>query len=348
MGSMKEYIRVLIVDDALFMRKAITEILQGDPVLKVVGTARDGLEGLEKIKELRPDVITLDIDMPRMDGLATIRHIMVESPVPVVVLSSLFSDGAVTFEALRLGIVDFIPKPSGTILEDIDRSRRQIIDRVKIASSLNIHNIRRARLESAQNDENLSAQCGVTRLENLIALGTSLSGPNTVIRLLSKLPPTLPAAVIVIQEISPQILPAFASKFQEYVPWEIKMAKNGQIVEQGTCYISSNEHSLRVVCDEDDQKSICLGEKIENPLDLLFISTAEAFKKNAVGVLLTGIGDDGADGFRVIQEKMGITIAQDTKCCVYPNLTQNAIDKGNVSMIVNETQLPAAIASAIS
>jgi two-component system chemotaxis response regulator CheB len=114
-------IKVLIVDDASFMRKAILNMLKVDPQIEVVGTASNGQEGLDKIRELKPDVVTLDIDMPIMDGITSIRHIMIKSPVPVVVLSSMFSDGAITFDALRLGVVDFIPKPSGAVSTDIDR-----------------------------------------------------------------------------------------------------------------------------------------------------------------------------------------------------------------------------------
>ncbi|MBI5896177.1 MAG: response regulator, partial [Desulfobacterales bacterium] len=227
---MDEPIKVLIVDDALFMRKAISEILQSDNRLNVVGTARDGLDGLEKIKALNPHVVTLDIDMPRMDGLAAVRHLMIESPVPVVVLSSLFSDGAVTFEALRLGVVDFVPKPSGGISEDMDKSRRQIIDRVKIASSVNFENIRRVRMLVGDPKENLALRHGQNSLQYLITLGTSLSGPNTVIRLLTRLSPTLPAAMVVVQEIAPQILPAFVKKFNEHVPWFVEGARDGMIL----------------------------------------------------------------------------------------------------------------------
>jgi len=345
---MDEPIKVLIVDDALFMRKAITEILQSDQSLNVVGTARDGLDGLEKIKTLHPHVVTLDIDMPRMDGLAAIRHIMIESPVPVVVLSSLFSDGAVTFEALRLGVVDFVPKPSGGISEDMDKSRRKIIDRVKIASSVNFDNIRRVRMIDGATDENLSVRKGLHPLEYLVTLGTSLSGPNTVIRLLTRLSPTLPAAMVVVQEIAPQILPAFVKKFDEHVPWTIEVAEDGQILEQGVCYICSNEKTMYIDRNESDQPCIHLENAADQPLNALFRSAAEVFKRNTIGVLLTGVGDDGADGFARIRELGGSTIAQDSQCCVYPNLTQHAIEKGTVSKIVDETQLPDAIAASIA
>lgn len=345
---MDEPIKVLVVDDALFMRKAISEILQSDNHLNVVGTARDGLDGLEKIKALNPHVVTLDIDMPRMDGLAAVRHLMIESPVPVVVLSSLFSDGAVTFEALRLGVVDFVPKPSGGISEDMDKSRRQIIDRVKIASSVNFENIRRVRMLLGDSQENSAPRQGQNALQYLITLGTSLSGPNTVIRLLTRLSPALPAAMVVVQEIAPQILPAFAKKFDEHVPWFVKVAQNGSILEQGVCYICSNTQSLSIERNENDQPCIRLDKAVEQPLNKLFTSAAQVFRQNTIGVLLTGVGDDGADGFARIRDYNGNTIAQDTHCCVYPNLTQNAIEKGTVRKVVTESQLPGAIEASMA
>jgi two-component system, chemotaxis family, protein-glutamate methylesterase/glutaminase len=346
---MDDPIKVLVVDDALFMRKAISEILQSDKSLSVVGTARDGLDGLEKIRQLQPDVVTLDIDMPRMDGLAAVRHIMIESPVPVVVLSSLFSDGVVTFEALRLGVLDFVPKPSGGISEDMDKSRRRIIDRVKIAgSNVNFENIRRVRIQTGDPNVNLSIKYGFHPLEYLVTLGTSLSGPNTVIRLLTRLSPVLPAAMVVVQEIAPQILPSFVKIFNAHVPWSVMAAQDGQILEQGVCYVCSNTHAVRIERNENDQPCIRLGEKVADPLNELFISAAEVFRNKTIGVLLTGIGDDGADGFARIREHQGKTIAQKCDCCVYPNLTHNAIAKGTVSTIVDETKLPGAIAAAMS
>ena len=341
---MQEPIKVLVVDDALFMRKAISEILQSDGGLDVVGTARDGLDGLEKIKSLAPHVVTLDIDMPRMDGLEAIRHIMIESPVPVVVLSSLFSDGAVTFEALRLGVVDFVPKPSGGMSDDMDKARRQIIDRVKIASGVNFDNIRRVRMQTDIADKVPATPVTEPRPpEHLIALGTSLTGPNTVIRLLTRLAPTIPAAVVVVQEIAPQILPAFAKQFDQHVPWSIEPARDGQVLSQGVCYIGSNQNALRIALNDQGQPCIRLGESRDRPLDQFFSSVADIFVQNSVGVLLTGIGDDGAVGFARIREQGGQTIAQDARCCVYPNLTAHAIAQGAVSTIVDEIQLPGAI-----
>lgn len=342
---MQEEIKVLVVDDAAFMRRAIVDVLASDAQLNIVGTARNGQEGLEQISALKPDVVTLDIDMPIMDGLTSIRHIMIESPVPIVVLSSLFSDGAITFDALRLGVVDFIPKPSGAVSTDIDQSQQQLIDRIKLASAVNLDNIRRVRLNRWNREAHFSDLYGFHPLEYLLTLGTTLSGPNTVIRMLANLPPTLPAAIVAVQEISPQIIGAFVKQFDASVPWRIREAQDGMAIEQGTCYISSYQKAVRIQTGTDGIPCLQVGEAADEPLNLLFGSAAEIFQQNTVGVLLTGIGNDGAEGFGQIRELAGVTLAQDTQCCVYPNLTHNAIRHGTVDIVLDEIELPQAISA---
>ena len=155
-------------------------------------------------------------------------------------------------------------------------------------------------------------------------------------------------AMVVVQEIAPQILPAFVKKFNEHVPWTIEVAEDGRILEQGVCYVCSNEKTMSIDRNESDQPCIRLEDAADQPLNALFRSAAEVFKNNTVGVLLTGVGDDGADGFARIRELGGSTIAQDSQCCVYPNLTQHAIERGTVSKIVDETQLPDAIVASIA
>jgi len=336
---MEDKLKVLVVDDATFMLKAIQEILETDPSIEVVGTARNGEEGLQKIKELKPDVVTLDIDMPIMDGIRAIRHIMIESPRPIVVLSSLFNDGSVTFEALRLGVVDFIPKPSGAISKDIDSGRKEIIDRVKIATAVNMENIRRVRLSEWNSAEGLSERYRFQSLDYLLVMGTTLSGPNTFIRVLSNLPSTLPASVVVVQEISPKILPAFARKFDEFVPWKISVAEDNLRLEQGTCYVCSNEHILQFDNDANGEIRLRVNGGGERPLNALFASAADVFRQHTIGVLLTGVGDDGAEGFSRIRERSGITIAQSTETCVYPNLTHNVISNGLVDVVAEENKM---------
>ncbi|KAB2932305.1 MAG: response regulator [Candidatus Contendobacter sp.] len=342
---MVEKIKVLVVDDAAFMVKAVSELLESDPGIKIVGNARNGLEGLEKIKALRPDVITLDMDMPVMDGVTTIRHIMIEAPVPVVVLSSLFSDGSITFEALRLGVVDFLPKPSGAISHDIHRAKQQLIDRVKLAAVVNLQNIRRVRLSRWDHRERLTERYGFQSLDYLLAIGTTLGGPNTSLRLFSSLSPKLPAAAVIVQEISPKILPAFVKKFDEYVPWKVEAARDGAILEQGVCYISSYENTITFRVNSNREICLRVDAASDKPLDALFASAAEIFEHHAIGLLLTGIGDDGTEGFAGIKKKSGVTIAQEVETCVYPNLIQCAIERGVVDLVVNENELPATIAA---
>ncbi|MDG4550857.1 MAG: chemotaxis protein CheB [Candidatus Contendobacter sp.] len=342
---MVEKIKVLVVDDAAFMVKAVSELLESDPGIKIVGNARNGLEGLEKIKALHPDVVTLDMDMPVMDGVTTIRHIMIEAPVPVVVLSSLFSDGGITFEALRLGVVDFLPKPSGAISHDIHRAKQQLIDRVKLAAVVSLQNIRRVKLSRWDSRELLAERYRFQSLDYLLAIGTTLGGPNTSLRLMSSLSPRLPAAAVIVQEISPKILPAFVKKFDEYVPWKVEVARDGTVLEQGVCYVSSYENTITFQVNSNREICLRVDEASDKPLDALFASAANIFERHAIGLLLTGIGNDGTDGFAQIKRKAGATIAQEVETCVYPNLIQCAIERGVVDRVVSENQLPATIAA---
>jgi two-component system chemotaxis response regulator CheB len=186
---------------------------------------------------------------------------------------------------------------------------------------------------------------GYQPLDYLLALGTTLSGPNTVIRLLANLPPALPAAVVVVVEMSPKILSAFVKRFDMLVPWEICEARDGMQLKQGVCYISSCQNSVRIQTRPDG--TICLNktEHEGEPLNQLFASAADVFQQNTIGILLTGIGTDGADGFAHIQKLSGVTMAQDTQTCVYPNLTDNAIKQGTVNKVLDESKLPQAIIS---
>lgn len=336
----EQKIRVLVVDDAAFMVKAVSEMLASDPQIEIVGVARNGQEALEKISELHPHVLTLDVDMPIMDGLKTVRHLMIESPVPVVMLSSLFADGSITFEALRLGVVDFLPKPSGAISQDIHQAKQKIIDRVKIAASVKIHNIHRVRLAPFDAKEKLEDRYSYQTLDYLVAIGTSLGGPNTVIRLLLQLSPRLPTAILVVQEISPKIIESFVRRLDEFVPWKVEVARHGTVIEQGICYIASNETTLTLYINE--AREACLQVepgKSAQPLNALFTSAAAVFEGHTIGVLLTGIGDDGAEGFRAIRDQAGTTIVQASDTCVYPNLAEHAIERGVVDHIVEERDL---------
>lgn len=339
-------IKVLVVDDASFMIKAVSDILNSDPNIEVVGSAKNGLQALEKIKELTPDVITLDVDMPIMDGLRAVRHIMLECPVPIVMLSSLFNNGAITFEVLRLGVVDFLPKPSGAISQNIHTAKQQIIDRIKTAVSVNIHNIHRVRVQLVDEAHKL-ASYGFQPLEYLLLIGTNLGGPSTSIGIFSQLSPKLGTVAIIVQEISPKMLSAFVKEFNRYALWTICEATDGAVLEAGVCYVASNEYTLSIEVNQEAEAVIKINPYADKPLNKLFSSAAQIFGARTIGVLLTGIGDDGSDGFKKIKEREGVTIAQQSNTCVYPNLTECAIERGLVDKVLIDKYLSSGIEASI-
>lgn len=340
---MEEKIKVLVVDDANVMRRAVVDILSSDPMIQVIDTAENGLVGLEKAQRLQPDVITLDMDMPVMNGISAIRHIMIKCQIPIVVLSSLFTDGAITFEALRLGVVDFVPKPSGAVSRDLNRGKEKIIARVKLAAAVKVGNIRRTKLPAFPINNKTGGDRENSSPESVVVIGTNLCGPNTVIRMIANLAPTLRTGIVVIQEISPQILSAFAEQFNKFVPWEVHALQQDTIIQSGVCYIGSTETSLSFAPSINGKPLVLVGEAVDKPIDLLFSSAAEAFHGPVVGVLLGGIGDDGARGLATIKRHGGTTLVQDTHYCVFPNLTENAIRCGVADKIVKDRELPAAI-----
>jgi two-component system chemotaxis response regulator CheB len=344
---MDNKIKVLIVDDATFMVKALRDILDSDHEIEVVGSARNGKDAVEKIKKLRPDVITLDVDMPVMDGIQAVRHIMIECPVPIVMLSSLFAHGDITFEALRLGVVDFLPKPSGAISTDIHTQRAELVDRVKLAASIKLHNVQRVKLKKVNSRENITSRYQYQSLDYLITIGTTLGGPGSIIRLLSSLPQDVPAAIIATQDIEPKIIPEFVNEFDQYSSWKIEAATSQTVLQQGVCYICSTRVPMRVAENEHNEPILLPDESAGSPLNTLFTSAADVFENHTVGVLMTGHGDDGKEGFSAIQQHHGLTLAQETKTCVYPNLTQCAIESGVVDKIVSVADLSSQLTDAV-
>lgn len=344
---MDNKIKVLIVDDASFMVKALRDILDSDHDIEVVGSARNGKDAVEKIKKLHPDVITLDVDMPVMDGIQAIRHIMIECPVPIVMLSSLFAHGDITFEALRLGVVDFLPKPSGAISTDIHTQRAELVERVKLAASIKLHNVQRVRIKRFDTREDLTSRYQYQSLDYLITIGTTLGGPGSIIRLLSSLPHDVPAAIIATQDIEPKILPEFVNEFDQHSSWKIEVGTRPTVLQQGVCYICSTRLPMQVAMNTQGEPVLQPATVVAAPLNALFSSAAQVFEDHAIGVLMTGHGNDGREGFAAIQQHGGLTLAQETQTCVYPNLTQCAIESGVVDKVVAVSDLSAQLVDAV-
>jgi two-component system chemotaxis response regulator CheB len=219
-----------------------------------------------------------------------------------------------------------------------------LLDRVKMASAVNMHNIRRVQLLSGPNETAGTAR-GHASLDYLVTLGTTLGGPNTVIRLISKLPPDLPAAVVVVQEIAPKVIDAFVQKFNEQVSWNVTVGLEGDVLKAGTCYLSPLGAGIEIGTNAEGLPCLVAKGPTDEPLNALFTSAANVFHQNTVGILLTGTGSDGASGLAQIQNASGVSMAQAVDTCVCPNLTDNAISLGVADVILEEPQLPEAITS---
>ncbi len=340
-------VRTLIVDDTSVIQKALGKIFYRDKNIEVVGYARNGIECLEKIEKYKPDVITLDIEMPVMDGLTTVKHIMIEKPTPTVIVSSMTHTGYITFEALRLGVVDFIPKPGGADSLDMEAQEKTLRERVKIGAGIRIKNVRRVRFEKQSVPYGKTLKNGSPK--KIIGIGTSLGGPNTIIRIISSLRPDFEGAVLAMQDIAPEILPSFCSYFNEIAPVNVLPAKDGLPLKKGTCYMVSNRYNLNIKRDQKTGKSLMeLKKSITRPMDAMFKSLARSFGEDSMGILLTGIGKDGPEGLKHILEAGGKTIGQEEECCVFPNLVANAIEYGSIDMVLADDRIPEAIQKWIS
>jgi len=330
-------VRTLVVDDAPLMRRAIPEILNKYPEIEVVGTAANGQECLAKILELSPHVVTLDIDMPVMNGITTIKNIMVRHQIPIVIISSMIQDGYFAFEALRLGVVDFVPKPSGASSADIVHEEELICKRVRAASEMHVQCVRRVRLRKKPTMPSTSQSSTPSAV---VAVGTTLAGPNTIMHILSHLEDHFSGAIVCLQEIHPKILASFSSRFSEITALEVVPVISTCPLRPGTVYMASTSTGVRIEALPGDPSEFVLQlAEADSPIDKLFQSAAVHFGENSCGVLLSGVGTDGAEGLRKIKEHGGLTLAQQQDCCVYPNLVQHAVEQEVVDNVLPESAI---------
>ncbi len=323
---MQTIIRVLVVDDSAAMRQLLTEILSSDPLITVVGTAADAYIARDKIKSLNPDVLTLDVEMPRMDGLAFLRNLMRLRPMPVVMCSSLTQAGAdVALDALALGAIDIVAKPVLDVMQGIREAGQEIIAKVKMAASARVRSLFDA--PHSRTDERHSARIvqpkksapAFTMSNHIIAMGASTGGTEAIKEVLTRLPGQLPAIVIA-QHIPKAFSGAFAARMNSISPLSVCEARDGQRILASHVYIAPGNQHLRVVrsgayyqCRLDDG---ALVNRHRPSVDVLFRSVAECAGDRSLGVILTGMGRDGAQGLKAMREAGASTIAQDENSSV--------------------------------
>ena len=328
-------IKVLIVDDSAVVRQAITDILSSDPSIEVIGAARDPYLAVERMKEVVPDVITLDVEMPRMDGITFLQKIMSQHPLPVVMVSSLTENGSeTTFKALEYGAVDIIQKPRLGVKQFLEESKIIICDAVKAAArahmkkpvSTPLHVPPKLTADAVMPKQTSKAMVQTT--ERVVVVGASTGGTEALKIFLEALPADAPGMVIV-QHMPEHFTRAFANRLDGICRVSVKEAENDDTVIRGRVLIApGNRHTLlkrsgaRYCVEVKDGPLVC---RHRPSVDVLFRSTARYAGKNAIGVIMTGMGDDGARGMLEMKEQGAYTIAQDESSCVVFGMPKEAI-----------------------
>ncbi|MCA1073676.1 chemotaxis response regulator protein-glutamate methylesterase [Clostridium bowmanii] len=356
---MQDRIKVLIVDDSALMRRALKEIIMTDSSLEVVGTARDGQDAIEKVHELNPDVITMDINMPVMDGLTSMQYIQSDYPqMPVLMVSSLTEEGAMTtFEALELGAFDYVAKPSGTVSSNIHIVGREIIEKIKLAyKSVNKKSIRdRVQRRSSVTptkryaDVKKSEYRKDTKLSKVVVIGISTGGPGTLMEVLPLLPEDLKAAVIIIQHMPPSFTSSFAKRLDGACRIPIKEAEPGDVLQNGRGYLAPGGYQLVIRGDGGTLRLPSTPKTIFMPsVNVTMESVLESYGgKNVIGVLMTGMGDDGADAMVKIRRAGGFTIAEDESTAVVFGMPREAIERGGAEIVLPSYKIADAIIKAV-
>jgi two-component system chemotaxis response regulator CheB len=334
---MSERVRVLVVDDSALMRKLIPAILARDPSIEVVGTAMDGAFALKKIEELRPDVVTLDLEMPRMDGMETLRLIMQRAPLPVILFSTHSKEGAYsTFKALALGAIDFVAKPKDAAAGHLDVIADQLIEKIKAAKRAG--RSKPAAPVIADVPPPKKASRAALPPSRIIAIGISTGGPNALQFLLSHIPAEFPASIVVVQHMPEGFTEMFARRLDECCAIDVQEAKSGDLLVAGRALICpGNRHIMVRRMPRGDMAVLSDGPAVHGhrpSADVLFHSVAQEFGLTAVGVIMTGMGEDGAEGLGAIKSAGGMTLAQSEDTCVVSSMPHAAIQKGHVAKIV--------------
>jgi two-component system chemotaxis response regulator CheB len=337
---MAKTIEVLVVDDSAFMRKVLSDILDSAGDIRVSGTARNGLEALDKIKEIKPDVITLDVHMPAMDGLSCLREIQKITDTPVIMLSSMTVDGGkATIEALESGAIDFITKPAGLFEISADEKKAEIIEKVRMAYGVMK---RKKDLRQAAKTDNTADRTNDScrELKTLIVIGTSTGGPKALQEVIPYIPEDISAAILIVQHMPPGFTKSLAERLNSLSGICVKEGEDGEIIRPGFAYIAPGDFHMEVEkCRDGAMKIRTTREKPigghRPAVNVLMESVARTGFPSVIGVIMTGMGSDGKEGIIKIKESnKAVVICQDEISCVVYGMPKSAISTGLVDAIV--------------
>ncbi len=333
-------ITAVIIDDSAFMRKALSVMLESDPEIKIVGTARDGQEGYEIVKKLRPDVVTVDIEMPRTNGLECIEMIMGDVPTPILVVSSITTEGAeITLEALNKGAMDFIPKAQSFVAIDVTKIKEELLEKVRALTKRSRRQRLQAKGVTAKRHRQELMESHVPEIYDFsgkkfsaVVIGVSTGGPPVVQEILKSLPSNFPLPIMVAQHMPREFTGSFASRLDSISKIKVKEAASGDLVTRGTALIARGGKHLKLRREGIHVRA----ELADDPVDLLYHpsvdvlmeSAASVYGKPILAIILTGMGKDGVEGLKFLKNKGGTILAQDEATCVVYGMPKAAVEAG--------------------
>lgn len=343
---MARKIRVLVVDDSALVRDILTKGLAMDPGLDVVGSASDPYAARDMILSLNPDVMTLDVEMPRMDGVEFLRKLMPQKPIPVVMVSALTEKGKkITFEALEAGAVDFVTKPSVDVMRGLNAMLMELRTKVKIASTANVSHFKSARPSLIRPPSDRSLALAETT-DKVIVIGASAGGTEAIREVLTRFPSTSPGVVIT-QHMPPGFTKLFAERLNSLCAMDVKEASNGDRIMPGRALIAPGGSHMRILRSGGIYKVECApGDPICGhcpSVEALMLSAARHVGANAIGVMLTGMGQDGAGGLKAMHDAGARTMAQNEATCVVFGMPKAAWEKGGVERLLPLTDIGDAV-----
>ncbi len=342
---MAKTINVLVVDDSAFMRRMLTDILESSGDINVIGTARNGLDALESLKFLKPDVITLDVEMPSMDGMSCLKQLQKITSSPVIMLSSHTKNGEkATIEALEAGAIDFITKPTGLFEISGEEKKKEIIEKIRIASRLTKkrHAVDKvataAPAAPAHQIEYQGRKCD--KLKTIVAIGTSTGGPRALQEVLASIPGDIPAALIIVQHMPPGFTKSLAERLNSLSALNVKEGEHDEIIKPGYAYIAPGDYHMEIKSMPGDVLGIKLSKDPpvgghRPAVNVMMNSIAKTRFPSVIGVIMTGMGSDGKEGVSNLKESNnGIIISQDEESCVVYGMPKAAVSTGIVDEVV--------------
>lgn len=351
-------IKAVIVDDSAFMRKSLSIILGSDPSIDIVATGRDGIEAISLVKQYKPDILTLDIEMPKMDGLTALKRIMTENPTSVIMVSSLTTEGAeATLKALELGAVDFIPKEMSYVSVNIINIKDDLIRKVKTIVREKALRNRLAKIQKFGGSESSAAAKSTSQVlprigYKSLALGISTGGPLSLQKVIPRLNGNIRIPIFIVQHMPPKFTQSLAERLNAMSSLKVKEAEHGEIVSGGTVYIAPGGFHMKVKKNLKGEIYIDISDQPADTLhkpsvDVMIKSVFDIYGKNTLGVIMTGMGRDGLEGIKDIKSAGGYCLAQNEDTCVVYGMPKAIVDAGLADVIAPLEKIPDIINMAV-